>query len=525
VSAAPGAMRARRAARDPALWLLLGLVLAVNLASMPAYRYDGDVVAWEVEAEYLTRWGSIGVPSSIPGSVGSHTPFFVFNSESGRYYSKYGIANTLLYATPLFIERHGFGVDVTTQASEAFGKPGLPYTTARRVLTLNLFNLVTSLLLAATLYRLAACYTESRGTRILFVVSCFYSSYLWNFLRAQSSQIYQCLFFSFAYYQLLQAHRQALASRASDAVGPLPLRPLLLSTLSLGALCLVKTAYLPLLAIHVLAAFALGTTSPADLRANAGALLQARRRSLALGLALPALVIIAGLLLVNEIKFGSPFRLGYEANANLWGGKLSESVPGYLFHPRFSIFLHFPLLLVALFGLRSFVSRHRWDLLVPWSCFLVMFAINCNYYYWRGEATFGPRYLLFALPALSLPAIAVFDRIAQQREQTRARIAAVAIAGLLLASLWLQTRQNALEFHVYYRLRPIFLHGDTRSPEVWSYFQQNNQALVMSDFRRYRDGGPAPLPMEVARKGMAAAEYQALEARVRSFLGSNYFFW
>ncbi|MBW2274757.1 MAG: hypothetical protein JRG96_15930 [Deltaproteobacteria bacterium] len=525
MTAAAAATPARRGDRDPTLWLLLGLVLAVNVVSMPAYRYDGDPIAWEVEADYLTRWGRLGAPAAVAERVGGHTPYFVFNPESGRHYSKYGIANTLLYSIPLFLERHLAGVDVRLVPDDAFGKPGLPYTQTRRVLTLNLFNLALSLLLAATLYRLAALYTESRPTRLLFVLSCFYSTYLWNYLRGQSSQIYQCLFFSFSYYQLLLAQRSALATRSTGAPGPLPLRPLALSTLALGALCLVKTAYLPLLAVHGSAALALGTTGPADLRGKVGALLRGRLGSYAVGLVLPALACLVLLLAVNDLKFGSPLRLGYEGNPNLWGGKLYESIPSYLFHPRFSIFVHFPLLVIALFGLRSFVSRHHWDLALVWSHFLVMFAINSNYLHWDGEAAFGARYLLFALPTLSLPAIAVFDRIALRRSQTSARIAAAAIAILLLTSAWLQTRQNALEFHVYYRLRPIFFHGVTRSPEVWSYFQRNNQALVVSDFERYRDGGPPPLPMEVARGRLGPAEYAELEARIRTFLGSNYYFW
>jgi len=55
--------------RDPWLWGLLGSVLAVGILSMPALRYDGDVNAWEMEAESLVYQGRIAVRAE-PGPWG-----------------------------------------------------------------------------------------------------------------------------------------------------------------------------------------------------------------------------------------------------------------------------------------------------------------------------------------------------------------------------------------------------------------------------------------------------------------------
>ena len=75
--------------RDPWQWGLLGLVMAISFLSLPALRYDGDVNAWEMEAESLVHRGQLAVRASVAESLPASAAYFVFNPQTGNWYSKY----------------------------------------------------------------------------------------------------------------------------------------------------------------------------------------------------------------------------------------------------------------------------------------------------------------------------------------------------------------------------------------------------------------------------------------------------
>ena len=511
---------------DRALWILLCGVLIVNFLAMPALRYDGDAIAWEMEAESLAYRGNLAVRPGIPAHLPPGAPYFAFNPETGYWYSKYGIGNTLIYALPLLFERVVLSGRPTTGSSGIFGESGgAAFRITRRVELFNAFNLLLSLLLAFVLYRLSSLFTAAGWVRLVYVASCFYTTYLWNYLRAHSSQIYQCLFFSIALLFLFRFMRRARESAPGQALPIAESRDVLWSLLALVALCLVKLAYLPLLGVFGIAIL-LAQKAPAEnaFVAMMGSL--ARNRRLYLSYALPpALLLIAVLLAVNDLKFGSPLKMGYERDTNLFGGDLSESIPGYLIHPRYSIFIHFPVLIVALFGFPSFWRSRRFELLVVLAAFLMMFAINANYVFWMGEAAVGPRYLLFALPALSLPMIPVLERI-PGAGPNRAR-AGIAIGVILLlgASVVAQLRINALEFHSFFRLRTYFLSDPAVDPELFAYFRDINTAQFNAELMRYGETGVLPPYLRDARERMSPDRFERLEERVRAHLMRNYYFW
>ena len=147
----PGRTRARSSGareRDPWLFALLALVAAIGFLSMPAVRYDGDVNAWEMEAESLVYQGRLVVRASVAESVEASAPYFVFNADTGNWHSKYGIGNTFIYALPLAFERFVLGQSELSAPSNIFGETSGPYHITRRLLLLNGFNLLLSGLLA-----------------------------------------------------------------------------------------------------------------------------------------------------------------------------------------------------------------------------------------------------------------------------------------------------------------------------------------------------------------------------------------
>jgi hypothetical protein len=236
-------------------------------------------------------------------------------------------------------------------------------------------------------------------------------------------------------------------------------------------------------------------------------------------------VLGAIVLWVNDLKFGSPFKLGYERETNLFGASLAESIPAYLFAPRYSIFVHFPLLAVALVGVRESWRHNRGELLLAWSWFATMFLIYSSYFYWTAEASYGPRYLLFALPALSLPAVTLIDRLFDAKNGPARVAISLALAALISGSTYAQILVNRLEFHTFFRLRQQFQLANRHDPKLGEYLRDTNTAVFNRDFIRFRDRGVVPSPMRQLESKISAEHYRDLEWSVRAHLESNHYFW
>src|SRR3990167_7584824 len=83
---------------------LVFTVIAVNFATMPRFLYAGDPYAWREEARSLILDGRFEVAENLAKAFGESGQFFVKNKENKKWFSKYGIMNTLLAVPPLAAE-------------------------------------------------------------------------------------------------------------------------------------------------------------------------------------------------------------------------------------------------------------------------------------------------------------------------------------------------------------------------------------------------------------------------------------
>jgi hypothetical protein len=132
------------------------------------------------------------------------------------------------------------------------------------------------------------------------------------------------------------------------------------------------------------------------------------------------------------VRWGSPFATGYEGVTHgFWNENPLTGLWGFLLSPGKSVFLFSPPLLLALFGLPRFLRRHReigWALALT---VLPIVLIYSRYLYWSADWSWGPRYLVFALPALLLPAAELFVPIDSPAEPRRRRLKIAVWAALL----------------------------------------------------------------------------------------------
>ena len=109
---------------------------------------------------------------------------------------------------------------------------------------LNLFNLFLSCSTAYYLVLIMRRYTTSVATVWIFVLSALYATFWWNYLRAQTFEIYVTLFMLGLYYHLVSGldRKRVAGDRVASS-------HLLAAGIFFGALCLSKNVYVILLPV------------------------------------------------------------------------------------------------------------------------------------------------------------------------------------------------------------------------------------------------------------------------------------
>lgn len=429
---------------------LLTVVFLVGFVTLPARQYPADPNAWREEARSLLVQGRFGVDPEIADALGERGQFFVYNPRDGRWYSKYGIVNTLLNTVPLLVE-------YTVTGSLP------PWNSPDRVFFLGLFFLLLAVVIAHLLYQITGFYSDSNPARVSFVLFAFYTTYLWNYLRATNSESTQLLCFLLLYLSYLRFKRQG---------GPLVTRPrrnLYIAWLALALLCQTRVSYLLFVPVFAatLAVLAWQERLPRSAWLSfAGS-----------ALVLPVLLLLAAQAGVHQLKFGSPLLSGYH---QWWDRDNPHSIwdvfYDFLISWQWSFFVNFPLLLLALPGARRFFGHHSGESTFLLVCFLLTFALVEPLPFWRGEYAYGPRYFVFLLPLLALPAIYPLEwAFARPNQLGRAALrTALLLSGAFLVFAQLQVHR--LPFFFTYSIRPHL--PDVKGGAVNDYFDTTPFAKI-----------------------------------------------
>jgi hypothetical protein len=439
----------------------------VNFIWMPAEFLAGDPHTWREEARSMLLGGELNVPRDTALELGERGQYFVQSERNGLYYSKFGIVNSLLALPPMWLER-ALGGDI--------GRRGY----VPSLLLANLWNLAMCVALAALLYALSAAYSARIVVRMLFVIGALYGTSLWFYQRAQSSEIYLTLFFV-ALFMALVGFLRPLQARGPGGLDSRAWRYLAAAWACAALMVftrLLNGLVLPLMVLLALWCAADGR-SWRELRGSAA--------RLGAALLVPPALIVLLLGVVNHLKFGAPWLTGYHqwrGDTHLPNGALLDGLWGFLFAPRFSIFLYFPLLVFALAGWRRFAERHRVDAVVILSIFGAYLLFLAKVPSWAGEWSYGPRYLLPLLPLLSLPFLTFADDVLDRIRTWRARAWAVAAIATLAYSAHLQVQVNRLPFWIYYNARTALF--ALHSTESLDYFLNRHTALIADDLIRHR---------------------------------------
>ena len=442
---------------------LIGFVLLINFATMPGGEYPGDAMAVRLEAINVINSGQWAMPPEIAALGGARGTYFYQNSK-GDWYPKYGVLNTLIYVPPLWFQKIVSG-KLTFESDNKF--------------CLNLFNLVLSGITAGYLALLARRYTTSIAAVWVFVIASFYATFWWNYLRAQTFEIYVTLFMLAFYYHFVSAwdcDRRALRNSQ-----------LIFAAIYLGSLCLCKSVYVILLpAVFIFFALSRLTRFKSESLKTDGLVSQL------LFFWLPLSIFVCVLLVTNWHKFGSPLNTGYfqwEREAQPFTANPLPALTGFIASKQWSIFLHFPVLLFALIGWPIFYKRYKSHAVLVVILGAALLLTNSAFQNWRGEACYGPRYLLPVLPLLSLPFLQALGWITSVRTKMTRGLIYAAVASSLIYSFLLQVSVNSLPFLFWYDLDNV-LESETSKPGA-DYLGSHHFGTINIDFIRYAAGRPS----------------------------------
>jgi hypothetical protein len=153
---------------------------------------------------------------------------------------------------------------------------------------------------------------------------------------------------------------------------------------------------------------------------------------------------VAMVLLYNYVRFGSITNTGYKDVGNVMVENPLVSLWGFLFSPGKSIFLYTPPLALAVLGLPTFWRSHRATVLAMLVTILPVTLFYSRFPSWPGDWSWGPRYLVFAIPVLLLPAVSFLSHMRWPRRS---------LAALVLAlGLFVQVLGNAFYWDHYLRI-------------------------------------------------------------------------
>lgn len=210
--------------------------------------------------------------------------------------------------------------------------------------------------------------------------------------------------------------------------------------------CAVTVKAQVLLALPLLAGYALLVSW----RGSPVATLRAVGARAVAGLASAQLPLVL-LMMYQARHFGDPLVTGYGGfNPSVeFVTPWQEGLYGLTISPGKGLLLYAPTVLLGLVGL-GFRLRQQWrESLLAVGILAVHLAFYSRILYWHGDGSWGPRYMVFVLPFVLLPAAGLLAYLAAWRN----RAANALVAGLVVVAFLIQWLPILVNLNTYLQLR------------------------------------------------------------------------
>jgi hypothetical protein len=121
----------------------------------------------------------------------------------------------------------------------------------------------------------------------------------------------------------------------------------------------------------------------------------------------PALVAGLVVLLVNDLRFGSPLQTGYPPGGRLFSIPVTTGAAGLLVSLQRGLLFYDPLLFAGLLALPLLLCRRPLEALLPLGLLAISLILYGGFVDWAGGDCWGTRYLLPVMPSLLWPLAAL----------------------------------------------------------------------------------------------------------------------
>lgn len=225
----------------------------------------------------------------------------------------------------------------------------------------------------------------------------------------------------------------------------------LLSGLGLGVAVLAKVSHL------VLVAAAAGPALHAFLMDSRRAPPE-RRAVLQWALGWASCLVLVGLF--NGLRFGDPFRTGYEGELNRWSTPILTGLAGLLISPGHGLVPYFPAVLLAAWLTPRAWNRNPRTTALAWLCVTALVGLHTRWHGWNGGWCYGPRFLVPAIPLLALLLAPFF-------EETQRGLKRIVGWTLLVASAWMALSGVAVSYADFHQAALERLSGQAYFESLW----------------------------------------------------------
>ena len=380
-----------------ALWLFVSFVFLYLSTSTGVLDFGDDWSMLQVTSSIVDR-SQIDVPQTTPGSV---------PGADGRYYSKYGLGQSLL-AVPFYVA--GMRLSTLAGIPSFDGKHFGQATPLTYVLTM--LGVVATAASVALLFLCCLTLGFDRRASALAALALGLGTFAWYWSRTFMTEPPSMLLLLLAFYAQLR-----------DARRPSPAWLAVAGT-ALGYALLLRMGNL-----IVLPGFGLWLAF--ELWPPARGIRQSAAR-LAAWL-VPVAAGIAGVAAYNVARFGSISDTGYGSASAHLGGAMWVGVYGFLFSPGRSMFVYAPILLVAVAGWFHLWRTRRRIAIVMVGIVVPYVLFHSRLPYWEGGGCWSPRYIATILPFFLLGLAALVD--GSVRRGTWVTTAALAVASVCVQML------------------------------------------------------------------------------------------
>ncbi len=158
-----------------------------------------------------------------------------------------------------------------------------------------------------------------------------------------------------------------------------------------------------------------------------------------------ALPVLAALVIIgwyNWLRFGSPLTTGYLPEER-FATPFFEGFYGLILSPGKGLFWYNPLLFAALIAWPVFLRRHRVEAVLVAAVVLSNIAFYAPWYLWWAGHSWGPRFLVTALPFAALPLAPALEAASRRWALT------ASLGAVFLASVAVQVVGVAVNFNLY----------------------------------------------------------------------------